>query len=131
MNGLPPLEHFAAPPIEVFRRFPVGRALRKSPPSAQWLLGGYIPLGVRGDWWVVPTAARACSPCSYAWRWLPGCPFLGTLASGTLGVLYVSMEDGFSSLHHRLSRLADHTACDRSARWNGVSDGTCGSCAQT
>lgn len=110
MSGLPPLEHFAEPPIEVFRRFPVGRALRKSPPSAQWLLEGYIPLGVPGGLVGRPNCGKSMFTLQLCVAVAAGVPFLGHPGIGEpSGVLYVSMEDGFSSLHHRLSRLADHT----------------------
>lgn len=110
MSGLPPLEHFAAPQIEVFRRFPVGRALRKSPPPAEWLLEGFIPLGVPGGLVGRPSCGKSMLALGLCTAVASGVPFLGRPGLGEpSGVLYVSMEDDFTSLHHRLSRLADHT----------------------
>lgn len=110
MSGLPPLEHFAAPPVEVFRRFPVGRALRKSPPPEQWLIQGFIPLGVPGSLVGRPNCGKSMFSLQLCVAVAAGVPFLGHPGVGEpSGVLYVSMEDDFSALHRRLSRLADHT----------------------
>lgn len=72
-------------------------------PAEDWLLPGYIPLGVPGVLAGRPSAGKSMLTLQFSFSLALGVPFLGMLgAPKPSGVLYLCMEDSVKALHHRV-----------------------------